>query len=89
VPVYTGNKLKHIKHLNDQYTSGGTPNELQPQGAYKLQGRRIEAPGLPALVLPVDAHRWVLADNNFIYGVEQEEPSQELWGSTFAMRQED
>jgi hypothetical protein len=39
------------------------PNELQPQGAWKLQGRRIEAPGLPALVLPVDARRWVLADN--------------------------
>jgi hypothetical protein len=26
------------------------PNELQPQGVCELQGRRIEAPGLPALV---------------------------------------
>jgi hypothetical protein len=39
------------------------PNDLQPQGACELQGRRIEAPGLPTLVLPVDARRWVLADN--------------------------
>jgi hypothetical protein len=40
------------------------PNEPQPQGACELQGRQIEAPSLPALVLPVDTHRWVLADNN-------------------------
>jgi hypothetical protein len=39
------------------------PNELQPQDACELQGRRIEAPGFPALVFPVDACRWVLADN--------------------------
>jgi hypothetical protein len=39
------------------------PNEPQPQGACELQSRWIEALGLPALVLPVDAHRWVLADN--------------------------
>jgi hypothetical protein len=30
----------------------------------ELQGRRIEASGLLALMLPVDARRWVLADNN-------------------------
>jgi hypothetical protein len=30
-----------------------------------MQGRRIEALGHPALVLPVDARRWVLADNNY------------------------
>jgi hypothetical protein len=41
------------------------PNEPQPQGACELQGRRIEAPGLPALVLPVNTRRWVLADNTF------------------------
>jgi hypothetical protein len=39
------------------------PNELQPQGTCELQGWWIEAPGLLALMLPVDAHRWVLADN--------------------------
>jgi hypothetical protein len=39
------------------------PNEPQPQGTCELQGRRIEAPGLPALMLPVNAHRRVLADN--------------------------
>jgi hypothetical protein len=32
---------------------------------FELQGQRIEAPGLPALVLPVNAHQWVLADNTF------------------------
>jgi hypothetical protein len=41
------------------------PNEIQPQGTCKLQGRQIEALGLPALVLPVDARRWVLADNRY------------------------
>jgi hypothetical protein len=35
------------------------PNELQPQGACELQGRRIEALGLPAFMLPVDARRGV------------------------------
>jgi hypothetical protein len=30
-----------------------------------LQGRRIEALGHPALVLPVNARRWVLSDNTF------------------------
>jgi hypothetical protein len=40
------------------------PNEPQPQGACELQGRQIEAPGLLALVLPVDTHQWVLADNS-------------------------
>jgi hypothetical protein len=40
-----------------------TPNELQPQGTCKLQGQRIEALGLPALVLPVNARQWVLVDN--------------------------
>jgi hypothetical protein len=49
---------KWVLHLI-RYRSGGTPNEVQPQGACELQGRRIEAPGLPALVLPVDAHRGV------------------------------
>jgi hypothetical protein len=39
------------------------PNEPQPQGVCEMQGRQIEAPGLPALVLPVDIRRWVLADN--------------------------
>jgi hypothetical protein len=39
------------------------PNEPQPQGVCELQGRQIEAQGLSALVLPVDARRWVLADN--------------------------
>jgi hypothetical protein len=33
--------------------------------ASELQGQQIEAPGLPALPLPVDAHRWVLANNRF------------------------
>jgi hypothetical protein len=46
-----------------RYRSGGTPNEPQPQGVCELQGWQIEAPGLPALVLPVNAYRWVLADN--------------------------
>jgi hypothetical protein len=41
------------------------PNKPQPHGTCELQGRRIEAPGLPALVLPVNARRWVLADNTF------------------------
>jgi hypothetical protein len=41
------------------------PNEPQPQGACELQGHQIEAPGLPTLVLPVNARRWVLADNTF------------------------
>jgi hypothetical protein len=41
------------------------PNEPQPQGTCELQGRWIEAPGLPALVLPINARRWVLADNTF------------------------
>jgi hypothetical protein len=41
------------------------PNKPQPQDACELQGRRIEAPGLLALVLPVNAHRWVLANNTF------------------------
>jgi hypothetical protein len=40
-------------------------NEPQPQGVCELQGRRIKAPGLPALVLTVNARRWVLADNTF------------------------
>jgi hypothetical protein len=40
------------------------PNELQPQGVCELQGRRIEASGLPALMLAVDTRQWVLADNN-------------------------
>jgi hypothetical protein len=31
----------------------------------ELQGRRIEASGLLALVLPVNTRRWVLADNTF------------------------
>jgi hypothetical protein len=39
------------------------PNELQPQGTCELQGLWIDAPGLPALVLPVDARRGVWADN--------------------------
>jgi hypothetical protein len=39
------------------------PNEPQPQGACELQGQQIEAPGLSALVLPVDTRQWVLADN--------------------------
>jgi hypothetical protein len=47
-----------------RYRSGGMPNELQPQGACELQGRWIEALGLPTLVLPVNARRWVLADNS-------------------------
>jgi hypothetical protein len=41
------------------------PNKFQHQVTYELQGRRIEAPGLPALVLPVNARRWVLVDNNY------------------------
>jgi hypothetical protein len=41
------------------------PNEPQPQGMCKLQGRQIEAPGLPGLMLPVDIRRWVLANNTF------------------------
>jgi hypothetical protein len=41
------------------------PNEPQPQGAFELQGRQIEAPGIPTLVLPVDTRQWVLADNTF------------------------
>jgi hypothetical protein len=52
------------------YRSGGMPNELQPQGACELQGRWIEAPGLPALMLPVDADRWVLADNRQFLGLD-------------------
>jgi glycosyltransferase involved in cell wall biosynthesis len=40
------------------------PNEPQPQGACELQGRWIDASGLPALVLPVNARRCVLADNS-------------------------
>jgi hypothetical protein len=51
--------MKHIEHLPDQYRSGGTPNELKPQGACELQGQWIEAPGLPALVLPVNARQGV------------------------------
>jgi hypothetical protein len=47
-----------------RYRSSGTPNESQPQGACELQGRRIEAPSPPALVLHVNARRWVLADNS-------------------------
>jgi hypothetical protein len=47
------------------YRSGGTPNQPQPQGVCELQGRQIEAPGLLALVLPVDTRQWVLADNTF------------------------
>jgi predicted transcriptional regulator of viral defense system len=39
------------------------PNKCQHQVACELQGRRIEAPGLPALVLPVNTRRWVLVDN--------------------------
>jgi hypothetical protein len=41
------------------------PNDPQPQGACKLQGQQIEALGLPTLVLPVNARRWVLANNTF------------------------
>jgi hypothetical protein len=48
-----------------RYRAGGTPNEPHPPGACELQGRRIEAPGLLALVLLVDARRWVLANNTF------------------------
>jgi hypothetical protein len=44
-------------------------NEPQPQGTCELQGRRIEALGLSALVLPVDARRWVLADNRCTYSM--------------------
>jgi hypothetical protein len=44
------------------------PNDPQPQGACKLQGQQIEAPGLPTLVLPVNARRWVLANNTFWHG---------------------
>jgi hypothetical protein len=40
------------------------PNESQHQVACELQGQRIEAPGLPALMLLVNTRRWVLADNN-------------------------
>jgi hypothetical protein len=42
-----------------RYMSGGTPDKSQHQVACELQGRRIEAPGLPALVLPVNSRRWV------------------------------
>jgi hypothetical protein len=52
------------------YRSGGTPNEPQPQVACELQGRRIEALDLLALVLPVNARRWVLADNTRSAGEE-------------------
>jgi hypothetical protein len=51
-----------------RYRSGGTPNEPQPRGACELQGWWIEAPGLPALMLPVKTQRWVLVDNNRIAG---------------------
>jgi hypothetical protein len=33
------------------------PNKSQHQAAYELQGRQIEAPGLLALVLPVNVRR--------------------------------
>jgi hypothetical protein len=46
-----------------RYRSGGTPNEPWPQDVCELQGQRIEASSLPALVLPVNACQWVLADN--------------------------
>jgi hypothetical protein len=46
-----------------RYRSGGTSNKPEPQGVCELQGRQIEAPGLPALMLSVDTRRWVLADN--------------------------
>jgi hypothetical protein len=42
------------------------PNEPQPQGACELQGRQIEALGLPALMLPIDTRRWVLVNNTFL-----------------------
>jgi hypothetical protein len=42
-----------------RYRSGGTPDESQHQVACELQGRWIEAPGLLAFVLPVNARRWV------------------------------
>jgi hypothetical protein len=51
--------------LLTRYRSGGTPNEPQPQSACELQGRRIEAPSLLTLVLPVKARRWVLTDNKY------------------------
>jgi hypothetical protein len=57
-----------------RYRSGGTPNKPQHQGTCELQGRQIEAPGLLALVLPVNARRWVLADNRRMHaqhGTEQ------------------
>jgi hypothetical protein len=47
-----------------RYRSSGTPNEPQPHGACELQGQWIEALRLPSLVLPVNAYRWVLADNS-------------------------
>jgi hypothetical protein len=43
-----------------RYRSGGMPNEPQRQGACEQQGRQIEAPILPALVLPVNARRLVM-----------------------------
>jgi hypothetical protein len=47
-----------------RYRLGGIPNESQHQVMCELQGRRIEVPVLPALVLPVNARRWVLANNS-------------------------
>jgi hypothetical protein len=49
-----------------RYRSGGTPNESQHQVTCELQGWRIEVRGLPALVLPVNACRWVLVDNTYL-----------------------
>jgi hypothetical protein len=48
-----------------RYRSGGTANKSQPQDACELQGRQIEALDVPALVLSVNTHRWVLADNSY------------------------
>jgi hypothetical protein len=74
-----------------RYSSGGTPNEPQPQGACGLQGRRIEALVLLALVLPVNARQWVLADNkpksrNHRSGVEDKPLTNRrhwFWGYTW------
>jgi hypothetical protein len=42
------------------------PNKSQHQVACELQGRRIEAPGLPALVVPVNVRQWVLVDKHIL-----------------------
>ena len=42
------------------------PTNLNTRSCVSCRADGLEAPGLPALVLPVNVRRWVLADNMLV-----------------------